>query len=331
MINCAQILAWSAWAPGLADRAAWLAALRTHGADFGLLSNEYAPLNAAEPKAPAVLVPPMLRRRLSHLGRAAAEAAAPLLAAAEDKNLPWDYASRWGDLQLAVDSLESVAAGGTVSPAAFSTSVHNAPPALLSIALGHTGNLTALAGGPFSLEAAFESAVGLLFEAPQVLLICADLKPPVQTNAAGVTHAVGLLLGRQHETADPNQWREVCAKGPCAALTTRPLSASETSDNRLDTLAPHRHWKYWPGCSAQTIVLLRILTAMRRTFGQKPADLKPRRGTHNECSFHACLPPPSAPSFSSGLYCFRFCALWPGRNSLRLFPHALAQDGGRHA
>ena len=89
MINCAQILAWSAWAPGLADRAAWLAALRTHGADFGLLSNEYAPLNAAEPKAPAVLVPPMLRRRLSPLGRAAAEAAAPLLAAAEDKNLPW--------------------------------------------------------------------------------------------------------------------------------------------------------------------------------------------------------------------------------------------------
>lgn len=119
MINCAQILAWSAWAPGLADQAAWLAALRTHGADFGLLSSEYAPLNAAEPKAPAVLVPPMLRRRLSPLGRAAAEAAAPLLAAAEDKNLPWVYASRWGDLQLAVDSLESVAAGGTVSPAAF--------------------------------------------------------------------------------------------------------------------------------------------------------------------------------------------------------------------
>ena len=130
-----------------------------------------------------------------------------------------------------------VAAGGTVSPAAFSTSVHNAPPALLSIALGHTGNLTALAGGPFSLEAAFESAVGLLFEAPQVLLICADLKPPVQTNAVGVTHAVGLLLGRQHETADPDQWRQACAKGPYAALTTRPLSAPETPDNRLDTMA----------------------------------------------------------------------------------------------
>lgn len=257
MINCAQILAWSAWAPGQPDRAAWLAALRTHGADFGLLSSEYAPLNAAEPKAPAVLVPPMLRRRLSPLGRAAAEAAAPLLAAAEDKNLPWVYASRWGDLQLAVDSLESVAAGGTVSPAAFSTSVHNAPPALLSIALEHTGNLTALAGGPFSLEAAFESAVGLLFEAPQVLLICADLKPPVQTNAAGVTHAVGLLLGRQHETADPNQWREVCAKGPCAALTTRPLSASETSDNRLDTLG---------GPSPALEVLAWLLGSDDRTF-----------------------------------------------------------------
>ena len=156
-----------------------------------------------------------------------------------------------------MDSLESVAAGGTVSPAAFSTSVHNAPPALLSIALGHTGNLTALAGGPFSLEAAFESAVGLLFEAPQVLLICADLKPPVQTNAVGVTHAVGLLLGRQHETADPDQWRQACAKGPYAALTTRPLSAPETPDNRLDTMG---------GSSPALEVLAWLLGSDERTF-----------------------------------------------------------------
>ena len=162
-----------------------------------------------------------------------------------------------GDLQLAVDSLESVAAGGTVSPAAFSTSVHNAPPALLSIALGHTGNLTALAGGPFRSKPPLNPRLVCLFEAPQVLLICADLKPPVQTNAAGVTHAVGLLLGRQHETADPDQWREACAKGPYAALTTRPLSASETPDNRLDTLG---------GSSPALEVLAWLLGSDDRTF-----------------------------------------------------------------
>ena len=72
-----------------------------------------------------------------------------------------------------------------------------------------------------------------------------------------MTHAVGLLLGRQHETADPNQWREVCAKGPCAALTTRPLTASETSDNRLDTLG---------GPSPALEVLAWLLGSDDRTF-----------------------------------------------------------------
>ena len=234
MQNCAQILAWSAWAPGLEGRDVWVEAVRSGSSDFGLSASEFSAPGAAEPKAPAAAVPPMLRRRLSPLGRAAAEVAAPLLAIARDKNLPWVYASRWGDMKLAVESLEAVAAAEPVSPAAFSTSVHNAPPALLSIALKHTGNLTALAGGPFSLEAAFESAMGLLLEAPEVLVVCADLKPPVETGAAGVTHAVGFLLGHQNETSDPLVWAAECAKGPFCALTTRALAPNEAPDPRLD-------------------------------------------------------------------------------------------------
>ena len=72
-----------------------------------------------------------------------------------------------------------------------------------------------------------------------------------------MTHAVGLLLGRQHETADPDQWRQACAKGPYAALTSRPLSAPETPDNRLDTMG---------GSSPALEVLAWLLGSDERTF-----------------------------------------------------------------
>lgn len=235
MLHCAQILAWSAWAPGLSESADWLAAAGRPS--FGLLEGEFAAPGAAEPKAPAAGIPAMLRRRLSPLGRAAAQAAEPLLAAAQDPGLPWVYASRWGDLKLAESLVRDISAGLPASPAQFSTSVHNAPIALLSIALGHTGNATALAGGPTSLEAAFESAAALLADHPQVLVVCADMKPPESAAAPGVTWAVGFLLGRQNETENPEAWRRECARGPFVALTTRPLEPGESPDPRLDSIA----------------------------------------------------------------------------------------------
>lgn len=256
MQRCAQILAWSAWAPGLASREAWAAASSLP--DFGLLSSPSAPAGASEPTAPAEAVPAMLRRRLSPLGRAAAEAAAPLLAAADGEEIPWVYASRWGDLGLAFKVLREAALEDDVSPAQFSTSVHNAPAALLSIALGHRGSLTALAGGPFSAEAAFEAAVGLLAEAPRVMLLCAGLKPPAELGIPGTTFAFGLLLGRQNETEDPARWQDEKRRGPFCALSTRPLAPGELPDHRLDSFAgipPELEYFQWLLASdARTLV-----------------------------------------------------------------------------
>lgn len=231
MKNCAQILRWSAWAPGLEGPDAWGAAARLPV--FGLSEGACAAPDAVEPKAPAVLVPPMLRRRLSPLGRALAEVLAPL--AAEAPDAPWVYASRWGDAGLAVELLEAVVEGEPLSPAKFAVSVHNGPASLLSIALGHRGNLTALSGGPFSAEAAFASAVGLLTEHEHVILTVAEAKPPQAFAAPGVTHAWGLLLGREEETTDPAEWRRRRARGPFCALTTRALTQDERPDPRLET------------------------------------------------------------------------------------------------
>ncbi len=233
MKNCAQILDWTAWAPGLgSDKAAWTAAAGLPA--FGLLAAPCAPAGEKEPAAPAAAVPAMLRRRLSPLGRAVAEVVAPLAARAPDA--PWVYASRWGDADLAVELLEETARGEALSPAKFATSVHNGAASLLSIALGHRGNLTALAGGPFTAEAAFESAVGLLAEHPQVIVCAAEAKPPVAFAERGATHAWGLLLGRQEETADQEAWRAIKARGPFCALATRPLGAGEAANPRTRSL-----------------------------------------------------------------------------------------------
>lgn len=233
MKNCAQILDWTAWAPGLgSDRAAWARAASKPA--FGLLDTEAARPGALEPAAPAKMVPAMQRRRLTHLGRAVAEVLAPLAALAPDA--PWVYASRWGDAGLAAELLVDTARNAPLSPAKFATSVHNGAPSLLSIALGCRNNVTALAAGIFSAEAALESAVGLLSEHERVILAVAETKPPEVFDAAGVTHAWGLLLGRQEETADPQRWSAIRSRGPFCAVTTRALAAGETPDPRSDAL-----------------------------------------------------------------------------------------------
>ncbi len=97
--------------------------------------------------------------------------------------------------------------------------------------------MTALANGPFSTEAAFESAVSELLQHETVILTVAEAKPPVDFDAPGVTHVWGLLLGRQNESAAPEVWAKEKQKGPCCAITTRPFESEEAPDPRLAELA----------------------------------------------------------------------------------------------
>lgn len=80
MRTALQILDCRLWAPGLAEAdgeaAARTLAERFSEPEFGLADPTLTPtaaIGAAEAKAPAAGVPPMLRRRLSPLGRACAE------------------------------------------------------------------------------------------------------------------------------------------------------------------------------------------------------------------------------------------------------------------
>ena len=186
--------------------------------------------------SPASTVPPMLRRRLSPLGRLAAAAAlpAPTDVAADDpveraaraSDTAWVFASRRADIARA---------GEGVSPAHFATSVHNGIEALLSIAARHTGAETAVAGGLFTAEAGFEAAVGLLSEYPRVLLLVADEAPEsVFGEKSAPALAGAMLLAR----AKPEAARTLCETGapegePLVALFTRPRAEDETIDARL--------------------------------------------------------------------------------------------------
>lgn len=195
--------------------------------------------------SPASTVPPMLRRRLSPLGRLAAAAAlpAPTDVAADDpveraaraSDTAWVFASRRADIARAVEEMRNIRAGEGVSPAHFATSVHNGIEALLSIAARHTGAETAVAGGLFTAEAGFEAAVGLLSEYPRVLLLVADEAPEsVFGEKSAPAFAGAMLLAR----AKPEAARTLCETGapegePLVALFTRPRAEDETIDARL--------------------------------------------------------------------------------------------------
>jgi hypothetical protein len=156
-----SIRSWAAWAPGLATAEAW----RAWAAGPAL-----PPLGE---EAPALTeVPPLARRRVERSGRAAFQAAA--WCQGEAAGLPLVFASRHGAVCRSVELLTELARGEPLSPAGFALSVHNAVCAQYSIVRGERGNVSAVANGRFTVEAAVVEAVAQLLEAPRVLLVAYD-------------------------------------------------------------------------------------------------------------------------------------------------------------
>lgn len=127
----------------------------------------------------AKAVPAGLRRRLSPLGKAAAEALFSLDAfqSGADANAQddaWVFSSRWGDLDASVAQLRALANGEDLSPTAFATSVHNGIAGQLTIAAKHTGFVTAVAGGDAPFARGFETAAALLVDHARVHFVLYD-------------------------------------------------------------------------------------------------------------------------------------------------------------
>ncbi|RZA17310.1 MAG: 3-oxoacyl-ACP synthase [Lysobacteraceae bacterium] len=161
-----SVEAWSAFAPGLEDDAAWLAWAR-------------APWLPEGDAVPALAeMPPMQRRRVERLGRAALQVAWRCQGD-DERDIPSVFASRHGDLERTHRMLSELAHDQPLSPTQFGLSTHNAIPAQYSIARVLEGNYVVVSAGAASAEAAVIEAQALLADgAPAVLVVVYDGPTP---------------------------------------------------------------------------------------------------------------------------------------------------------
>lgn len=117
----------------------------------------------------------MARRRIEKMGRLAYQVASWVQG--ETHGEPLLFASRHGDANRSVDLLTSLVKNEPMSPTSFALSVHNAIGAQYSIQRKDTSNVSAIANGLFTPEAAVAEAVTLLSENEHVTLVAYDASP----------------------------------------------------------------------------------------------------------------------------------------------------------
>lgn len=117
---------------------------------------------AEAPKPDVSFVPPLERRRLTGVERAALAVAWQVKTDAE---LPVVFASRWGEIGVTLKLMKQFHADGEMSPAGFSASVHNAAPGALSLLTKNHAPYTAIAARDRSLEAGLLEVFALRSEA----------------------------------------------------------------------------------------------------------------------------------------------------------------------
>ena len=144
------------------------------------------------------VIPALLRRRLSPIGRAVLSVILPL--AETHGAMPLVYVSRHGDLNRTLGLLEELAKNEPMSPTAFSLSVHNATAGLFSIQQGLTNNITALSGGACELVPGLLESLGLCSaQTPQVLCVfCDETPPPIyrhQVDQPAQPYALAVVIG----------------------------------------------------------------------------------------------------------------------------------------
>jgi hypothetical protein len=159
-----RLARWEAWAPGLADPAAWRAwALQPR------------PLEG-EGQPEAAFLPALQRRRCDALSRMMLEVAQRCSVDAGADALACVFASRHGSVGTLVSLLEDLARSEPPSPAKFSHSVHNTQAGLFSIFAGNRQPAMSVAAGADSFAHGFLEAAGALHCAGGclVLLVVGD-------------------------------------------------------------------------------------------------------------------------------------------------------------
>lgn len=191
---------WAAWAPQLQGKPQWL----------NWAASPHLPTGS---DAPALAdVPAMQRRRFSRVGRAVVQVTRE---ASGERRAPMVFASRYGDVERALDALESLLGGQGVSPAVFAGSVHNGICAQLSIIEHHTQNMSCVAGGPCTAAVGMVEAAGLIADgADEVVLVCYDEPLPQPYDALAdepqALFAWAWRLAPAGRSSDPDVLRLYC-------------------------------------------------------------------------------------------------------------------------
>jgi hypothetical protein len=155
--------------------------------------------------AEASEIPAQMRRRLPAFAREAMRCGLALMRAAPESDLV--FASRHGDLISCVALLTDLANSALLSPATFSTSVHNASAGIITQCLSVPSSHTATACGAHSLQAGLTDAYARLAsgEAHSVILVHADdVAPPIYDgfDEDGPGVYLGLRLSAAIDEAD---------------------------------------------------------------------------------------------------------------------------------
>ena len=191
IMTTAYLQCWTAWAPGLPDRASWEQWLR------------HDTLHLAHHDTPACAhIPPLLRRRCSFLARMVLEVA--FRVCEETQTPPHQvhtiYCSRHGEMQTLRTLFDDLAAASPLSPTFFGNAVHHTPTGYWSITAQNPLISRTISGGEQSFAYGYLEASCLLSQYPEqpVLLVVADeiLPEPFATaqHSPPFSYAVALLL-----------------------------------------------------------------------------------------------------------------------------------------
>ena len=163
-----------------------------------LVREEWRP-TPEEPRPDVAFVPPLERRRLTGVERAALAVARRALDRCAELfpggEMPVVFASRWGEIGATERLMRQFHAEGEMSPAGFSNSVHNAAPGHLSRLLGSRAPYTAVAAGPDTYEMGLVEASS---RSGRVLFVYAEEETPEfyrpAFGGAVAAHAVAMVL-----------------------------------------------------------------------------------------------------------------------------------------
>ena len=181
---------WFAWAPGLVSKEDWRA-----------WSMQPSVPNGAD-KIDAKTIPPMLKRRCSHLSKMALEVSNNAMA---DRSI--DYAvfcSQHGEINSTVKLLKEISDQAILSPTNFSQSVHNTSAGLFSVIHKLQQNMSSIAAGDQTFLMGMIEGLAWLKLNPEktILLTMFDEVLPREYQSLKVpsnyTYAVSLILsGKQ--------------------------------------------------------------------------------------------------------------------------------------